>query len=114
MSGKELLDFFTPEKIVGILFALGTLGYIFYLTVSHSGDFWGAFKGVDNKLDIVEAVVIMWLVLFVAMITADFALGLQASKEAWYSMDAVFLFAVAGSKFATRSRGKFPPEKTEP
>lgn len=111
MNAQEIADFFTPAKIVGIIFAFGTLGYIFYLTVSHSADFWGAFKGADNKLDIVEAVVIMWMVLFVGMIVGDFTLGLTASNEAWYSMDAVFLFAVAGSKFATRSRGKFPPDK---
>ncbi len=111
MTGQEIAAFFTPAKIVGILFAFGTLGYVFYLTISHAQDFWVAFKGADNKLDIVEAVVIIWMVLFVSMIVGDFTLGLTASEEAWYSMDAVFLFAVAGSKFATRSRGKFPPVK---
>lgn len=108
MSEKELLEFFTPPKIIGILFALGTLGYILYLTVKHREDFWTAVKGDNNKLDIIEAVVIVWMVLFVAMITADFALGLHASNEAWYSMDAIFAFSVAGNKFAPRGKSQPP------
>lgn len=109
MSEKELLEFFTPAKIIGIFFALGTLGYIFYLTVSHRSDFWSAIKGENGKLDIIEAVVIIWMVLFVAMITADFALGLHASNEAWYSLDAIFAFSVAGNKFAPRGGKTQPP-----
>ncbi len=107
MNQKELLEFFTPPKIIGILFALGTLGYVFYLTIKYREDFWSAIKGENGKLDIIEAVVIVWMVLFVAMITADFALGLHASNEAWYSLDAIFAFSVAGNKFAPR--GKQPP-----
>lgn len=110
MSEKELLEFFTPPKIIGIFFAVGTLGYIFYLTVKHKNDFWTAVKGENNKLDIIEAVVIIWMVLFVSMITADFALGLHASNEAWYSMDAIFAFSVAGNKFAPRSNNSDPPK----
>jgi len=110
MTEKELLEFFTPAKIIGICFAVGTLGYVFYLTVTHRNEFWSAVKGENNKLDIIEAVVIIWMVLFVAMITADFALGLHASNEAWYSMDAIFAFSVAGSKFATRSKIQEPKE----
>lgn len=104
MNGRELLEFFTPAKIIGILFAIGTLGYIFSLTISHREDFWSAFKGDNNKLDIVEAVVIVWLVLFVAMVVADFALQLHASEEVWYSMDAIFLFCIGGKTFDPRSR----------
>lgn len=109
MTQQQLLEFFTPAKIIGICFAIGTLGYIFYLTVKHRSDFWSAVKGDNDKLDIIEAVVIIWMVLFVAMITADFALGLHASNEAWYSMDAIFAFSVAGNKFAPRGR-KEPPK----
>lgn len=105
------LEFFTPAKVVGIIFAFGTLGYIFYLTVQHKEDFWSAFKGENGKLDIIEAVVIVWLVLFVGMIVADFALGLIASEEAWYSMDAVFAFCVAGNKFSNRTRGTQTPKE---
>jgi len=110
MTTQELFEFFTPAKIIGIIFAFGTLGYIMYLTVSHKEDFWSAVKGENNKLDIIEAVVIVWLVLFVGMIVADFALGLHASEEAWYSMDAVFAFSVAGNKFSTRTRGGIPKD----
>jgi len=108
---NEFLEFLTPAKVIGICFAIGTLGYIFYLTVTHKADFWGAIKGENNKLDIIEAVVIVWMVLFVSMIVADFTLGLQASSEAWYSMDAIFAFSVAGSKFATRTRVPEPPKE---
>lgn len=110
MSEKELLEFFTPAKIIGILFALGTVGYIFFLTISHKQDFWSAVKGENGKLDIIEAVVIIWMVLFVAMVTADFALGLHASNEAWYSLDAIFAFSVAGNKFAPRGKSQPPTE----
>lgn len=111
MSGQELLEFFTPAKIIGIFFALGTLGYILFLTVKHKDDFWSAVKGDNGKLDIIEAVVIVWMVLFVAMITADFALGLHASNEAWYSLDAIFAFSVAGNKFAPRGGKTQPPQQ---
>lgn len=110
MSEKELLEFFTPAKVIGILFAIGTIGYIFFLTISHRQDFWSAVKGENNKLDIIEAVVIIWMVLFVAMITADFALSLHASNEAWYSLDAIFAFSVAGNKFAPRGKSQPPTE----
>lgn len=111
MNIQEILNFFTPPKIIGVCFAIGTLGYVFYLTVSHKEDFWSAVKGDNNKLDIIEAVVIIWMVLFVAMITADFALGLHASSEAWYSMDAIFFFSVAGNKFAPRTKTPEPPKE---
>lgn len=110
MNIQEILNFFTPPKIMGVCFAIGTLAYIFYLTVKYRSDFWTAIKGDNGKLDIIEAVVIIWMVLFVAMTTADFALGLHASNEAWYSMDAIFAFSVAGNKFAPRSKApKEPP-----
>jgi hypothetical protein len=106
----EIMEYFTPAKIIGAVFALGTLGYLFYLTIKHKDEFWEAFKGENKKLDIIEAVVIVWLVLFVAMTVGDFTLGLIASEEAWYSMDAVFLFAVAGKSFDLRQRGVNPPK----
>lgn len=108
MNQKEILEFFTPPKIIGICFAIGTLGYIFYLTIKYRQDFWSAIKGDNGRLDIIEAVVIVWMVLFVAMITADFALGLHASNEAWYSLDAIFAFSVAGNKFAPRGKSQPP------
>jgi small-conductance mechanosensitive channel len=106
---KEIYDFLnylTPAKFIGILFAFGTLGYLFYLTIKHKTDFWEAFKGENKKLEIIEAVIIVWLVLFVAMVVGDFTLQLHASDHVWYSMDAIFFACVLGHKFAPKGKDK--------
>lgn len=108
---EEILMWFTPSKFIGLMFALGTSGYIFYLTIRYKSEFWDAFKGENKKLDVIEIVIIIWLVLFVSMTIADFTMGLHASEELWYSMDAVFLFAVGGKGYEARQRGVNPPKQ---
>lgn len=105
---EEILMWFTPSKFIGLIFAFGTSGYILYLTVRYKSEFWDAFKGENKKLDVIEIVIIIWLVLFVSMAIADFAMGLHASEALWYSMDMIFAFAVAGKTFSAREKNPTP------
>lgn len=104
-----ILEYFTVAKLIGVFCALCTVGYLLYFTIKHRAEFWNAIKGDNGKLDTLEALLLVWMILFVAMIISDFALGLRASEEAWYSMDAVFLFSVGGKTFSARERGVNPP-----
>lgn len=108
MNIMQFLEYFTAPKIIGIVFALGTLGYLFSLTTTHRAEFWTAIKGDNKVLDIIDIVILVWLVLFTSMIVADFTLELRASDHAWYSMDAIFLFAIGGKSYASRT---IPPKQ---
>lgn len=95
---------FTAPKVIGILACLGTSIYILIFTSKYRKDFIEGMKGEDGKLQFIEAVLSVWLILFTSMIICDFALGLHASVEAWWSMDSIFAFGVAGGVFKQRQR----------
>jgi hypothetical protein len=100
-------------RVVGLLFALGTIGYIFVITARHHDEFWEGVKGEDGKLQFIEAALTIWLALFVPMAIADFAFGLVASDHLYYSMDSIFLIGVGGSVAKVMNRNKKEPPKDE-
>ena len=103
---EKLLSWIDAPKVVGLFFALGTFSYLFFVTTRHHQEFWEGVKGEDGKLQFIEAALTIWLVLFTAMVIADFSFGLVASGHAWWSMDSVFLIGVGGKVTSVMNRGK--------
>lgn len=104
MNIDKFIEYFNAPKVLGLIAALVTLAYILYFTFRHHKDLMESIKGEDNKMQFIEALLSIWLILFVAMIVSDFALGLHASEEAWWAMDSVFAFGVAGGVYKARTR----------
>lgn len=77
-----------PQIIGWVLMGI-TLGYLAFLTYRKRGDIWGAVIGEDNKLQISEFVIVIWLVLFPVVVCADIFLKLPASPQVWWSMDII-------------------------
>lgn len=95
---------FTAPKVIGIIACICTGLYILFFTTKHRKEFLDSLKGEDGKLQFIEGVLSVWLILFTSMILCDFTLGLHASDQAWWSMDSVFAFGVAGGVFKQRQR----------
>lgn len=100
----EFIAHFTAPKVIGIIACIATSVYILLFTARHRKDFIEGMKGEDGKLQFIEGVLSIWLILFTSMIICDFTLGLHASVEAWWSMDSIFAFGVAGGVFKQRQR----------
>lgn len=109
----KILMWIDAPKVVGFFFAVGTVGYLLVVTTRHHKEFWEGIKGDDNKLQFIEAALTIWLVLFTAMVLADFAFGLVASDKAWWSMDSVFLIGVGGKVTSTRINSVMNREKND-
>ncbi len=60
-------------------------------------DIMGAIKGPDGRMDLVDVVTAMWLVLFPLMVITNMFLDLEVKSEVWYSMDAIMAF-ILGKK----------------
>lgn len=110
---NDFLLWLDAPRMVGLLFAIGTIGYIFVVTARHHAEFWEGIKGDDNKLQFIEAALTIWLALFVPMVVADFAFGLVASDSVWYSMDSIFLIGVGARTVMNRGekKEKQPPNE---
>lgn len=99
---NEIFEWIDAPRIVGFFLAIGTFGYLFIVTTRHHQEFWEGIKGDDGKLQFIEAALTVWLCLFTVMVIADFAFGLVASDNAWWSMDSVFLIGVGGKVTSKR------------
>lgn len=106
---SDFLLWLDAPRMIGLIFAIGTLGYLFVITARHHAEFWEGIKGDDNKLQFIEAALTVWLALFVPMVVADFAFGLVASNSVWYSMDSIFLIGVGARTVSVMNRGKKEP-----
>ena len=102
----RILMWLDAPRMIGFIFACGTVGYIFIVTSRHHQEFWEGIKGDDGKLQFLEAALTVWLALFVPMIIADFAFGLIASDKAWWSMDSIFLIGVGGRTVNVMNRNR--------
>ncbi len=51
-----------------------------------------AIKGSDGKLDLVDLVTAIWLVLFPTIVLTNIFLDLHVEREVWISMDAIMFF----------------------
>lgn len=105
--GDKLLIWLDAPRMIGFIFACGTVGYVLFITVKHHRAFWEGITGDDGKLQFLEAALTIWLALFVPMVIADYAFGLVASDKAWWSMDSIFFIGVGGKsvEVVTRSKG---------
>jgi len=103
---NDLLLWLDAPRIIGLMFAAGTISYLFVVTTKHHKEFWEGIKGDDGKLQFIEAALTVWLALFVPMVVADFAFGLVASDKVWWSMDSIFLVGVGGRTISVMNRGK--------
>lgn len=110
---ETFLQWLDAPRMVGFIFAVGTIGYIFFVVASHHKEFWPGIKGDDGKLQFIESALTIWLALFVPMAVADFAFGLVASDKLWWSMDSIFFIGVGGRVATTMGRGKKEPPKDE-
>lgn len=101
---ESFIAHFTAPKVIGIIACFVTFVYILIFTAKYRKDFMESMKGEDGKLQFIEGVLTVWLILFTSMIICDFTLGLHASEAAWWSMDSVFAFGVGGGVFKQRQR----------
>jgi len=111
--GDKLLQWLDAPRMIGFIFACGTIGYIFVVTSRHHKEFWEGIKGEDGKLQFIEAALTIWLALWVPMMVADFAFGLIASDKAWWSMDSIFFIGIGGRTVTVMNRDKNNQTKTE-
>jgi len=109
---ERLITWVDAPKVVGFFFACGTIAYLFIITTRHHQEFWEGIKGDNGKLEFIEAALTVWLVLFTAMVIADFAFGLVASGHAWWSMDSIFLIGVGGKAATVMKRDKSKKDET--
>lgn len=96
----KLILWLDAPKVVGFIFAIGTAGYIVFITRKKHQIFWQAVLGEDGKPQFIEMVQVIWLIIFTSMAIADFTFGLIASDKLWWSMNSIFLIST-GAKTAT-------------
>ena len=101
----KMIVWLDAPKVVGFIFAVVTAMYLLMITRKRHAEFWEAVRGEDGKTQFIEMVLVVWVILFTAMIIADFAFGLVASDKAWWSMDSIFLIGIGGRVATVINRG---------
>ncbi len=72
-------------------------------TVFQRKSIMDAIKGPDKRLDLVDLVTTLWLVLFPVLVLTNVFLDLHVEREVWISMDAIMLFLL-GKKGYEKSK----------
>lgn len=79
-----------PE-IVGMILMGITLGYLAIFAKRKEKDLWEAIKGDDGKLQMSEAVIAVWLVLWPVVVLGTTFLGIEPNPNIIWGMDLVLL-----------------------
>jgi hypothetical protein len=83
-------------QIIGYILMIGTIMVLSVFSNKHGKTIIQELKGDNNKWDAPELAIVIWLILFPVMIIADVFIQYHASQSAWYSMDLILLFILAG------------------
>jgi len=87
-----------------------SLGFFLFLLVTNKKGIGNAVKGGDGRLDLIDVVKLVWLLLFTLGFLSCLYLGLIIQEAVWYSLDVVFLVLVANdggkSYIAYLNKGK--------
>ena len=86
----------TNPKVIGVVLFVITISVFWIIAYRSRRNFWQAIIGENDKLDLPEIVVIIWVVVFPVIALADPLLGLEASEKVWWGMDLILLFALTG------------------
>lgn len=94
----------TPQIIAAIFFVIGLL-WVGIPFIVNRKEVWEGIKGDNHRLDIREAIGLMWLLMFPIIIFGELFLWFKLPTHAWYSLDTILLI-ITGSKVLSERNGK--------
>jgi len=86
-------------QIVGMILMGLTLGYLSIFAHRKRTDLWEAIKGDDGKLQMSEAVIAVWLMLWPVVVLGSVFLNIDPSPSILWGMDLVLIIALGIKKF---------------
>lgn len=94
--------------VTGYALAILSLGIIYWLYFHKRHEVLPDLRGKDKSWQIIELASIIWLVLLPVLVVCDL-LGVEASTQAWASMDAIYFISVGGKmglQYLTNQKNK--------
>ena len=84
------------NEMTAIILYISHVAFLCWIANKYGRDLIDGLKGENNKWDVPEIIIGLWLILFIMILLANLFLDFEVSNSIWVSMESTLLFALSG------------------